>query len=204
MDLAAAGFDIVHRFAARDAERERGLERLADPERPVALLVGNTRALWECFAAARANDPVLAASSDPIDLYTEHTIDAAAAALDGRVLYAHRQYARGYLPFQRLAVAAGLAALAPSQLLIHPIYGPWFAVRAVILCAGDPPPPATAVLASCACSEHGCATAFARAGQTDDWRAWVAVRDACPVGREHRYTDEQIAYHYTKDPRFLP
>jgi cyanocobalamin reductase (cyanide-eliminating) / alkylcobalamin dealkylase len=32
----------------------------------------------------------------------------------------------------------------------------------------------------------------------DTWRAWLAVRDACPVGREHRYGDDQIAYHYAK------
>jgi hypothetical protein len=31
------------------------------------------------------------------------------------------------------------------------------------------------------------------------WRAWVAVRDACPVGRASRYGDEQIRYHYAKD-----
>lgn len=33
----------------------------------------------------------------------------------------------------------------------------------------------------------------------EDWRRWLAVRDACPVGRAHRYSDAQIAYHYTKD-----
>ena len=26
----------------------------------------------------------------------------------------------------------------------------------------------------------------------------MAVRDACTVGREFRYSDDQIAYHYTK------
>jgi methylmalonic aciduria homocystinuria type C protein len=30
----------------------------------------------------------------------------------------------------------------------------------------------------------------------DRWRLWLAVRDACPVGREHRYSDEQIRFHY--------
>jgi hypothetical protein len=24
---------------------------------------------------------------------------------------------------------------------------------------------------------------------------WLAVRDACPLGREHRYGDEQLAFH---------
>jgi hypothetical protein len=31
-----------------------------------------------------------------------------------------------------------------------------------------------------------------------DWTSWVSVRDACPIGRDSRYSDEQIRYHYTK------
>jgi hypothetical protein len=30
-------------------------------------------------------------------------------------------------------------------------------------------------------------------------RAWLAVRDACPVGREHRFPEAMIRYGYTKD-----
>jgi methylmalonic aciduria homocystinuria type C protein len=35
------------------------------------------------------------------------------------------------------------------------------------------------------------------------WRAWLAVRESCPVGREYRYCDAQIEYHYTKDRAIL-
>ena len=35
------------------------------------------------------------------------------------------------------------------------------------------------------------------------WKLWLAVRAACPVGREHRYTDQQIRYHYVKQPNIL-
>lgn len=35
------------------------------------------------------------------------------------------------------------------------------------------------------------------------WRPWLAVRDACPLGREHRYSEQQVAYHYTKDAKWL-
>lgn len=30
------------------------------------------------------------------------------------------------------------------------------------------------------------------------WQYWLAIRDACPVGRAHRYSDEQIAFHYDR------
>lgn len=192
--LAEAGFDLVHPFDAHVIAREPGLAALADPARPCGWLVGNTRALWPRFLAARATDPELAASRDPIECYVERTC---AQISDARVLYAHRRYSGTFLPFQRLAVAAGLGTLSPSQLVIHPVYGPWFALRAVVLTAGTPttrvlPPPA------CDCADR-CAAAFARAREVHaTWRDWLAVRDACCVGREHRYADDQIEYHYTK------
>ena len=31
------------------------------------------------------------------------------------------------------------------------------------------------------------------------WRAWLAVREACPVGGEHAYGPAQTRYHYTKE-----
>lgn len=175
------------------------------------MLVANTRLLWPVFRAARAADPMLAAATDPIDRYTETTIARAAAPLDGRVLYAHQRYGDSFLPFQRVAVAAGLAALAPTQLLVHETYGPWFGLRAIIMHAeppvapGIPMPIPRAASRACNC-ESGCLQAFERAQQAegpDAWRAWLAARDACTVGRSYRYSDAQLAYHYTKDPRFL-
>lgn len=203
-ELFDRGFDIVHAFSAHDAAAEPGLEMLRDPDRPTAILVGNTRALWPRFAAALAADAELAASGDPIELYAERTLAPVAAALGGTLYFAHRTYGDRYLPFQRLAVVAGLAALAPSQLLIHPVYGPWFALRAVIVCAGAPPV-TTRMSMPCRCADAGCVAAFERASaHPDDWRGWLAVRDACPVGREHRYSEQQLGYHYSKDRQFLP
>jgi len=194
--LAEAGLDLVHPFDARAVARETSLALLDDPARPAGWLVGNTRALWPKFLAARAADPKLVQSAHPIQDYVEATLEAIAGA---RVLYSHRRYDGAFLPFQRVAVAAGLGTLAKSQLVIHPTYGPWFALRAIVLTDGTPD---TRVLPAPACNcEVACDGAFARALEAtgpEAWRAWLAVRDACCVGREHRYSDEQIHYHYTK------
>jgi cyanocobalamin reductase (cyanide-eliminating) / alkylcobalamin dealkylase len=203
--LAAAGFDIVHRFDAHRVARELGLDALADPARPLGLLVGNTRALWPRFVAARAADPMLASDPDPVDRYTEQTIARVLASLDGIAVFAHRRHGERFLPFQRIAVAAGLAALAPTQLLIHPSYGPWLALRAIISCPGAPVFDAARASLPCAC-DATCLSAFTRAQAAtgpDAWRAWLAVRDACPIGREHRYGESQLEYHYTKDRALL-
>jgi cyanocobalamin reductase (cyanide-eliminating) / alkylcobalamin dealkylase len=193
--LADAGFDLVHEFDTAALAGVPGLEPLVDSARRRGVIVGNTRALWPIFVAARAADPALQADPDPLERYTETTI---ARAFPGApTWFSHRRYAGAFLPFQRLAVAAGLAALAPTQLVVHPVFGPWFALRAVIALAGDPP--ARVELPPYRCTgdcEARLAAALASGG---DWRAWLAVRDGCTVGRAFRYSDAQLAYHYTKN-----
>lgn len=182
--LGADGFDLVHAFDAHAAAREPGWECLAAGPR-LGLLVANTRALWPVFRARRRAEP------DPLDRYTERSV--AAAFPDAPVYFAHRAEAGAFLPFTRLAVATGLAALAPSHLVIHPVFGPWIALRALVAIEGEPPPRAP-IAKPCACAEP-CQRALAAALPSTDWRAWLAVRDACTL-RAHRYSDEQIAFHY--------
>jgi methylmalonic aciduria homocystinuria type C protein len=200
--LAEAGFDIVHAFDTSVLAAEPALAALVDPELRCGILIGNTRALWSRFMAARQTDRALADSTDPIEHYTEATIGRAYPG--ERVWFSHRRYGGAFLPFQRIAVLTRLGALAPTQLVIHPTFGPWFALRAVIVCAGEPPPrppepPACRCDGSC---EAALACALATTGP-EAWRAWLAVRDACTIGREHRYADDQIRYHYTKNRGLL-
>jgi len=197
--LADAGFDLVHAFDVATAARESGWEQLAAEAargRSAGLLVGNTRALWPRFVAAM-RDPELAAQHDPLDRYTEQTF--AAAFADAPILYGHREYGGAFLPFTRLAVATGLGALAASNLVIHPIYGPWFALRAVVLVAGDAPVRAP-IASPCTCGA-ACRTTLEIARVSTTWEPWLAVRDACSL-RAWRYSDEQLRYHYTK--QWLP
>lgn len=189
--LGNAGFDLLHELDLACLDDSPILPRTGR-----ALLVANTRVLWPIFVAARAADPALIASPDPLDAYTEQTM--AHAFPGARTWFAHREYAGAYVPFQRIAVASGLGALAPTQLVIHPIYGPWFGLRALIALDGDPPQRAPRVGYRCT---GDCEARLAQTSQ--DWRSWLAVRDACCVGRDYRYGETQLAYHYTKDPALL-
>src|SRR5215468_4901293 len=188
--LASAGFDLAHTFDAAAAAREPGLAVLAGPER-LGILIGNTRALWPRFQDA-LRDPALAAERDPLDRYSERAIDAAFPG--ARIYYAHRHYGGAFVPLQHLAVAVGLGALAPNRLVIHPVYGPWFALRAAIVLDGTPPPGAPPIAQPCRC-DTACTTVLERAQRSTDWRDWLAVRDACSL-RNWRYDDAQIAFHY--------
>lgn len=171
------------------------------------LLVGNTRDLWPRFVASYQADASLRASRDPFDQFVEAQLQRCAG--DRAIKYAHRSYAHGFLPMQRLAVAAGLGVLAGTQLVIHPVCGPWISLRAVILLT-----PTDAVVspiaAAPACEpptcNHRCEPLFQLAkqrGAAAHWRDWLAPRTACSVGSNWRFSDEQIIYHYTKDVRVI-
>jgi methylmalonic aciduria homocystinuria type C protein len=194
--LALAGFDLVHAFDAAVVAREPGLACLGAGR---GLLVGNTRALWPKFLAALEADAALAADPDPLDRYTERTIDAVFAGQPR--WFAHRMLEGAYLPFQRLAVASGFGALAPIQLVVHPIYGPWFALRAVIVVSGEAPLTHPIPL-PCRC-DAACHAAMTHAVASGDWESWLAVRASCSLGREWHYQPDQARYHYIKDRKIL-
>jgi methylmalonic aciduria homocystinuria type C protein len=199
--LAAAGFDIAHTFDAAAFAREPGLAILAGEAR-LGILIGNTRALWAPFTAAM-RDPALAAERDPLDRYTERVIDATFPR--ARRYYGHQRHGGVFLPLQRLAAATGLGALAPNHLVIHPIYGPWLALRAVVVIDGDPP--LRAPIPQPCCCDASCEATWARAQGSEDWRDWLAVRESCSL-RTWRYSDEQALYHYSglshARPRTIP
>jgi len=199
--LAAAGFDIAHPFDAAAAAREPGLAAL-DGDPRLGLLIGNTRALWQPFTAA-LEDPALAAEPDPLERYTERAIDLAFAPTEPapRIYYGHRRYGGAFLPLQRLAAATGLGAIAPNHLVIHPVYGPWFALRAVVVTEGDPPE-RRPIAQPCRC-DAACRERFERAQRSMAAADWLAVRDACAL-RAWRYTDDQASYHYGRMLRRLP
>jgi cyanocobalamin reductase (cyanide-eliminating) / alkylcobalamin dealkylase len=231
----------------------------------LAVVVGNTRALWPVWCAALATDPALAASADPLDAYTVRALNDIASALSGEtrsprrvspdveavpnaekpiwsgstrpspaqrgqgepgtdlghealcprvsLRFAHEGGNRR-IAVQRLAHAAGLAYLTETHASVHPTYGPWIALRAAMSLdipgpLGLPPQ----LEHPCGGCSRGCLPAFERALTTLDgapseanlrahWQTWLAWRDACPVGREHRYTEAQIRYHYLRDPGF--
>jgi methylmalonic aciduria homocystinuria type C protein len=196
--LADAGFDLVHAF---DPART-GIATFVDPSRRAGWLVGNTRALWPRFVAARRADRELDAAAHPLERHTEAAIVRALSGGHGRAWFGHRTYEEGtFIPLQAVAVASGLGTLAPTGLVIHPVFGPWFALRAVIVEPGEPPPAREPIRRTCECGAP-CLDALARAQAArgpEAWRAWLAVRDACPIGREHRYSDEQILYHYGRN-----
>ncbi len=216
---ASFGLDLVQPFqVAWYNDEVDDAYRLPDFGRAstLGLLIGNTRALWPRFIETLRAHPLRAREDHPLDRYTTDSVEAALATLSVRweARGAHEAPPRR-VAMQRLAQIAGLAWLSPSHLSVHPTYGPWLALRAAVVLDTDGPSVRPSPAPACDACTQACMPAFhhalaevgdpvsAHADIARHWPLWLAVRDACPIGRAHRYDDDQIAYHYTKDRRIL-
>ncbi len=223
------GLDLLQPFSL-PALRNAGLPGLKpdtfDPRHRLGLVIGNTRALWPAFRRHLRGLGVRNPNElgpDPLDIYIEELIAGALLDLheshgvDSHVVFAHDSLSAP-LPIQRIADFAGLARLGPVHLSIHPQYGPWIALRAVIslelpIEAGialgwDRPAQRPCDSCEVQCRKALSNALLGRSARLEDplppppsklskgKARWLAVRDICPVGREHRYTDDQILYHY--------
>jgi cyanocobalamin reductase (cyanide-eliminating) / alkylcobalamin dealkylase len=209
-DLTRQGLDLLTPFAVQDynavVEKRLHLPTF-DRDRTLGLLIGSTRAFWPCFLGELRGDRSLQRSLDPVQDFVAASMARLRQRAECRneLRFAHETSPDRLVALQRLAHLAGLAWLAPCNLSIHPVYGPWIALRAVwILDATGPQGPPPAWVPPCAACPTACSPAFerARAFSSHDlaqWQPWLEVRDACPLGRQYRYSDAQIQYHYGKD-----
>ena len=216
--LASLGFELCVGFEVK-AYNEAVPPDYALPtlgrQSPVGLLIGNHRSLWEPFIRAYRGNESLRSSSDPLEQYTEESVrEALREVLVGsEVRFGHRT-TPSPVALQQLAQVAGLAELTPAHLSVHPLYGPWIAFRAAVVFELDGHIETEELDGVCdETSIRDCEEAFAEAIKITDgrgheairetWKAWLAVRDACGVGRRYRYSEAQIGYHYTHQRHFL-
>jgi len=216
---AVAGLDLTHAFdvAAYNSQAPSSA-KLHDFGRAHALgvLVGNTRQLWPRFKAALAADPALRAEPHPLDHYVMAQLTRLAGAWERpfQLIFSHVTVPAAF-PMQQLAQAVGFAALSPSHLSIHPLHGPWLALRAVLIVDVDgPTTPLPHLTRPCDGCSAPCVPALERAlaataeplgsfSIAKHAAPWIAVRDACPIGKGSRYDTEQLRYHYEKARELL-
>ena len=173
--------------------------------------------MWPAFRAGWRDEP------DPLDAWTKRVVDPIAARLGARAVYPSD---RPYHPFQQWAQRAEAVHASPLGILIHPVWGLWHAYRAALLFDHDvggfcrkAQKPALATtctdkpcLSACPVSAFdgtrddvvACATHLRSKTEPDCASLGCRARDACPVGREHRYADDQIAFHMAAFARSWP
>lgn len=154
--------------------------------------------------------------TDPVDHYSAATLQAFIADYLGSAPSLALYPGDMPVPLQRLGALAGWQQPSPLGVGIHPHYGLWFAYRAAALLDSDLPlRSAERLPAPCeSCSTKPCISAcparavgvsFAldacmefRLSEDSICAEQCLSRLACPVGRQHRYSQPQLRYHYAR------
>lgn len=188
-----------------------GVPPLADGRPAVALmLVGwRGRAGWAGFAASPERRD---GSRDPLDRWSRRVIGGVATAQGALALFPFD--GPPWWPFQRWGRRAEGLAASPLGLLVDAEVGLWHGWRGALAVAEDLGPEAVPQVSPCAdCAGRPCLSACpvdaftGEAYATDRCRSHLEghagglcrtdgcrARDACPVGRAHRYAPDQIRF----------
>ncbi|MFQ5699101.1 MAG: hypothetical protein ACE5IL_12545 [Myxococcota bacterium] len=211
--LARAGFGVsaalpvdVYDTCVPDPWRA---ERVRPGTRSVWVIASAGRTLWSRFR----DSPEFALEDDPLDRYSARVVREAAGRCEpsaGTALYFEQRGGR-YLPLVELAERAGVGRSGRMGLLLHPVYGPWISIRALLYvtdataprspdpfapCAGCPAPCASAchgdAIGPCSIDVERC---YAARLKRAPCREACDARSACVIGQEHAFSREQIAHH---------
>lgn len=206
--LAQAVFDLAR--VAPDVTAALPDRWQRRPGARLVLLGQAGRLLWDQMVAEGIAGP------DPCDEYSRRTVERWLATThpdaDHEIVYP----GAARLPLVRLAGEAGWGRPSPLGLTIDPHYGPWIAHR--IAFVTDAPLEPTVRVARphpCdSCPDRPCvaacpvgavdavdgldldACAAHRVAPRSSCELRCLAREACPVGAEHRYGDEQMRHHY--------
>ena len=205
------------------------LPDLGSPRHAV-IVIGHGRGVWAPFVRACGADARLKADPNPFDRWTsEQIVRALRATLPAGIPCELRHVWEGpprQVAMQALAVAVGLGARGPAGLVVNAEVGPWMAFRAVAIVAVPGPETVVAAPSPCVtCADRPCVAALETAQRIQQarhsvppavtrdgahaaqvvpvWRAWLGVREACPVGGAARYSEAQVRYHYARDRNAL-
>ena len=176
------------------------------------LLLGNGgKAFWQALT------PAVWDNQNALDL---HSVNIAKAYL--QQVFPERQYRVLYpstapVGLQQLGKLAGWHGDSPLKLGINPVFGLWYAYRALLWVEGELPvtnvPSFQSPCLQCedkpcirscpadALSEapkHLQACIDFRLGTDSPCQFSCLARLQCPIASQHRYSSEQLQYHYTK------
>jgi hypothetical protein len=206
---------------AAPAARAQTIDRKAQS---IILLANGGGAFWRAFNAHAAANPGWNNRADPLDDFTRTTVESRIVPIVGDCTVVYPFMAGGpTLNFMQLGKLAALAGPSLLGVVVNPIYGPWMAFRAALLVADtidapgsalgyDPCP--TCVPRSCisACPSGaitpaggwdipGCLTY--RVENELDCAIRCHARVGCVLGPEHRYPDDELAYHQKRALRAM-
>jgi epoxyqueuosine reductase len=217
----------VERYDAAVAAPYRA-SAIAPASRTIIVVGNGGGALWTALRRHAGAHPGWFERANPLDDFTREIVEgeiAPAARIGGataHVVYPFMHDA-ATLNFIELGKAAGLAGPSILGVVVHPIYGPWIAFRAAILidqeidapgdAAGfDPCPSCTVRSCIPACPVEAIAFPSGwdipkclthRVEDEPDCAPRCHARAGCVLGPQHRYPDDELAYHQMRALRAM-
>ncbi len=202
--------------------------RLAPRSRSIIAIGNGGGGFWKAFQRHARENPGWFERGNPLDDFTQVVIEReispalSTAGVPHTVAYPFMG-GSPTLDFMALGKAAGLGGASIIGVLVHPVFGPWIAFRAALLleeeldapgaAAGfDPCPrcaarpcvsacPASAVSYPAGWNVPRCLTH--RVEHEAQCAPRCAARAACVLGPEHRYPDDELAYHQMRALRAM-
>jgi hypothetical protein len=146
--------------------------------------------------AGPASPGEAAAEADPLDRFVSRLLDRGDRALASAAIPFRRfeaaVYATPRVDFLALGRLVGLGSPGPFGILIHPIHGPWWALRGAWL-VDAPVDHYAAPARPCEGCAAPCVGGWEHSGGVG--LATAETRGRCVVGQASRYDEDQIAYH---------
>ena len=183
--LKDSGFNIF--LSAKISTLPQDLSPLSfchdQQNKTLCLLASGGKNLWE-----KLPHP-LKVETNPIDSYTKSTmLKFAHDFLDGEDIEILYPEAEPKFPLQKLGRALNLCHQSPIGLDIHSDYGLWFAFRGVFITSKN------LLMPTLKSKESPCDTCIEKPCMT--FADINTARLSCPIKSEHRYSNEQLAYHH--------
>lgn len=184
------------------------------------ILIGHAgRQFWQSFNERIAE---VGHQAHPIDTFTVSVVQEFLQTEHPAASYEIVYPGAVTVSLQEVGKLAGWHHASPFMVGVNEHFGSWFAYRALLLANTDLPATSTVVSASpcVTCEDTPCISACPP-GALDDgkfnlekclgYRQQVdspckntcLARCACPVAGEHRYTDEQMQYHYGRSMKMI-
>ena len=188
--------------------------------RSIVVIANGGGALWQALQLHARQKPGWFTRDHPLDDFTREVVEnqivpaVQSAGLSSTTIYPFMSSGRT-LNFIELGKIAGLAGPSILGVVVHPRFGPWMAFRAALLVDEDIDLPGEAIgFDPCpTCESRSCvpacptgAVAFPagwdiprclnyRIESEADCAPRCHSRVACVLGPEHRYPDDEVAYH---------
>lgn len=219
LDSAGLNRQAVFNLDEMPADIAGKIRSAFDPDRRYRqlILIGHAgRTLWSAVKASGID------SDNPIDDFTSQTVEQWFAEQFGNCRHKIVYPGDGPIGLQALGKLAGWHHTSPFMIGIDGKWGTWYAYRAVLLADTDMPPThASATESPCdTCHDKVCIASCpggALGGGEFELNKCVTYRKqpsslckttclarvSCPVGAEHRYSEDQIRHTYVISMRTI-